>query len=273
MQSLISIVIPVYGSAEILPILSKRINEVFIKNYYEYEVIFVDDCGPDNSWEIINKIATQNKCVKGFQMRKNYSQANATLCGIRQAKGQIIVTMDDDLQHPPEVLPLLIEKLNYGFDLVYGPPEKRQYNIFRDFFTVLTKYFLEFPLGTKKARYICSLRVFNSDLREAFSNFNSEIVNIDFLLSYSTNNIGIIKVPHEPRLKGNSGYNLSSLIRHTLTIITSYSTKPLRISTFIGLSMASFGMIIFLYVVLSWFLVGNPVRGFTFLAPILASWS
>ena len=100
MKSLISIVIPVYGSAEILPILSKRINEVCIKNSYKYEVIFVDDCGPDNSWEIINKIATQNNCVKGFQMRKNYSQANATLCGIRQAKGQIIVTMDDDLQHP-----------------------------------------------------------------------------------------------------------------------------------------------------------------------------
>ena len=205
MKNLISIVIPVYRSREILPILYERIKKVFESLPNEYEIIFVDDCSPDNAWEIIHEIAISNTRVKGFQMRRNYGQNNATLCGIRQARGEIIVTMDDDLQHPPEVLPELIKKLYECYELVYGPPKKRQYNFLRDAVTTLTKYFLEFQIGTDKGRYICSLRVFYSDLREAFSSFNSEIVNVDFLLSYANNNVGIQKVSNENRFKGDSG--------------------------------------------------------------------
>lgn len=273
MAKLISIVVPVYGSEEILPLLYKRLKKVFLLIQYDFELIFIDDCGPDNCWDVICNISNSDERVKGFRMSRNYSQHNATLCGIRKATGEIIITMDDDLQHPPEVLPTLIESLNTGYDLIYGPPLRNQHSPIRNLITDLAKYFLEFPMGTNNARYISSLRVFHSDLRNAFSDFNSEVVNVDFLLSYATNNVGITKVQHETRLKGSSGYSLKSLIRHTLTIITSYSTKPLRISTYIGMSMACFGLVIFVYVLLKWFQEGSDVPGFAFLASIISIFS
>ena len=140
---MISFVIPVYRSAESLPELHRRISEVFSSMHEDFELIFVEDCGGDNSWFVIQQIAVNDRRVRGFRMSRNYGQHNALLCGIREARGETIVTMDDDLQHPPEEIPKLLAKLEEGFDVVYGPPLQEQHGLLRDMASQITKLALD----------------------------------------------------------------------------------------------------------------------------------
>lgn len=143
-----SIIIPVYRSSETLPVLHRRLVSLFEQRGDDFEIIFVEDCSGDNSWDVIKNLAATDARVRGFRMSRNYGQHNALLCGIRAARGNVIVTMDDDLQHPPEELPKLLAKLEEGYDMVYGPPEQEQHGLLRDLASRITKMVL---LGAMKA--------------------------------------------------------------------------------------------------------------------------
>ena len=135
----ISVVIPVYKSQATLPELVRRLDSVLSGLAEAYEVILVNDDSPDASWEAITKLAGQYACVRGIDLMRNFGQHNATLCGLRQARYEVIVTMDDDLQHPPEEVHFLLEKLGEGYDVVYGFPKKPPHAWWRILGSVLTK--------------------------------------------------------------------------------------------------------------------------------------
>ena len=118
----LSIVIPVFRSANVLPELHRRLTEVMAPSNEDYEILLVEDCGGDNSWSVIQKLSKEDHRVRGIQLARNYGQHNALLCGIRAARGQILVTLDDDLQNPPEEIPKLLAKMGEGWDVVYGTP-------------------------------------------------------------------------------------------------------------------------------------------------------
>ena len=270
---MISFVIPVFRSAESLPELHRRLTVTFGSDPESLEILFVEDNGGDNAWEVIQQLATTDKRVRGFQMSRNYGQHNALLCGIREARGDTIVTLDDDLQHPPEEIPKLLSKLEEGFDVVYGSPEREQHGLLRDLASQITKMALESAMGATNARQVSALRAFRTELREGFAAYRSPTVNIDVLLTWSTTRFTAVRIRHEARKFGESGYTPGKLVRHALNMMTGFSTRPLQLASFMGFLVAIFGLIILTYVLVQWLLQGSAVPGFAFLASIIAIFS
>lgn len=231
---MISFVIPVYCSALSLTELYLRIFNQFENIEGGFEIIFIDDCSDDNSWDVIKNLAENSSFIRGFSISRNYGQHNAILCGIREASGDIIVTLDDDLQHLPEEIPKLIAKFKEGYDVVYGPPEIEQHSFLRNLASIITKIGLKRLMGAENARNVSALRVFKSNLKNAFSNYNSPTVNIDVLLAWSTKNFSSIKVKHDIRKHGESGYTTQMLVQHALNMMTGFSVRPLQLASMMG---------------------------------------
>jgi len=270
---MISFVVPVYRSANSLPELHQRLAAEFDAAPGGLELIFVEDCGGDQSWEVIQQLAAQDHRVTGLRMSRNFGQHNALLCGIRAAKGEIIVTLDDDLQHPPEEIPKLLVKLDEGHDVVYGPPEQEQHGLLRDLASQITKLALEGAMGAANARQVSALRAFRTRLRDAFADYRSPTVNIDVLLTWATTRFSAVRVRHEARKFGQSGYTPRKLFLHALNMMTGFSTRPLQLASMMGFAFALFGLGILAYVLIRWLLEGSAVPGFAFLASIIAIFS
>ncbi|EGV19345.1 glycosyltransferase family 2 protein [Thiocapsa marina] len=270
---MISFVVPVYRSAESLAELYHRLLAEFGSTAAGFELIFVEDCGGDRSWHVIQQLAARDARVRGFQMSRNYGQHNALLCGIRAAEGDVVVTLDDDLQHPPEEIPKLLAKLDEGYDVVYGPPEQEQHGLLRDLASQITKLALEGAMGAANARHASALRAFRTRLRDAFADYSSPTVNIDVLLTWATTSFTTVRVRHEARKFGQSGYTPRKLVRHALNMMTGFSTRPLQLASLMGFAFALFGLVILGYVLIRWLLQGSAVPGFAFLASIITVFS
>lgn len=269
----ISIVIPVFRSAQTLVELHRRVVAVLTAAGKTFEIIFVEDCGGDNSWAEIKALAGTDERVRGFRMSRNYGQHNAILAGTRVANGSLIVTMDDDLQHPPEELPKLLAKINEGHDVVYGSPVQAQHGLVRNLCSLVTKLALQTAMGAKTARHASAFRVFKTHLRDAFSGCQSPSVNIDVLLTWATAKFTSCPVRHDARGHGVSGYDTRKLLRHAMNMMTGFSTAPLRLVSIIGFFFALFGASIFAYVIIRYLVQGGSVPGFSFLASIVAIFS
>ena len=196
---MLSIVVPVYCSENSLRELYERLVASLEANNYNFEIIFVDDFSTDKSWEIISEIAGQDDRVIAIHLRRNFGQHNALLCGIREAEGQIIVTLDDDLQHPPEEIHQLVKSINEGFDVVYAPPLNEQHNLFRNFASKIVKLTLQRAMGSKNASSVSAFRAFRAELRDAFADYKSPNVNLDVLLTWATSKFTAVKIDHQPR--------------------------------------------------------------------------
>jgi undecaprenyl-phosphate 4-deoxy-4-formamido-L-arabinose transferase len=238
----------------------------------DYEILFVNDDSPDNSWQVIQQLAAQNPRVRGIRLMRNYGQHNATLCGVREARFEIIVTLDDDLQHPPEEIPALLERLAEGWDVVYGIPRKRPHSWWRNIFSVLIKRSLAWVMDIGTVRDIGAFRAFRAGLRQAFSGYQNPNVILDVLLSWGTSRFSSVSVREDPRAEGQSNYNFSRLFRVAMTVLTAYSTKPLRFASVLGFGFTLFGLGVFFYVLYVYFFLGS-IEGFPFLASIIALFS
>lgn len=269
----ISIVIPVYRSAEILPDLVARIDSALRPSHPDLEVVFVNDASPDGSWAEIRKAAAAHPWIRGIDLLRNFGQHNALLAGIRAARNPVIVTMDDDLQHPPEEVPKLLARLAEGHDVVYGAPDEEQHGLWRDATSVVTKGAIRAAMGVDVARHVSAFRAFRAQLRDAFASYDAPYVNVDVLLSWATTRFGVVRVQHAPRAKGVSNYTLRKLVRHAVNMMTGFSIVPLRIATFTGFFFTVFGIGVLAYVVGRYLLEGSPVAGFPFLASVIALFS
>ncbi len=268
-----SIVIPVYRSRDSLTPLAERLAVVLPGLFTEYELIFIIDGSPDDSWQIVKKLSERFPWIHGINLMRNFGQHNAVFCGIMEAKYETIITMDDDLQHPPEELHKMVEELNKGFDVVYGTPQQERHGKARDFASVLTKSILATFMGAKVARNVGALRILRSELKRGFEKYQGPYVNMDVLLSWATTNFGVAPVRIDPRKVGKSTYNLGKLIRHALNLITGFSTLPLQIASIMGFAFTLFGIGLLIYVLVRFLITGGAVQGFTFLASIIAIFS
>ncbi len=269
----ISVVIPVYNSASILPELVSRLDKVLSATGEEFEVILVNDGSSDNSWNVILDLSKQYTWLTGITLSRNFGQHNAVLCGVRSAKHTITITMDDDLQHPPEEIPKLTATLNEGYEVVYGAPEYEKHSRLRRIATHLTKFALQRLMGAKIARHVTSFRAFRTNLRSAFENFQGPFVSVDVLLTWGASNFGVVRVLHAPRFSGQSTYTLGKLIRHALNLLTGFSTFPLQFASILGFFFTLAGFLLLLYVLAYRFLNEGVVPGFTFLAAAIAMFS
>lgn len=269
----LSVVIPVYRSQESLDELYRRLVTTLTELDVCFEILFVEDCGGDQAWDVIQRLSGQDERVRGYRMSRNFGQHNALLAGIRVATGELIATLDDDLQHPPEELPKLLAKIKEGFDVVYGSPEHEKHGFFRDTASQITKMALQSAMGAETARHVSAFRVFRSQLRVAFDEYRSPSVNIDVLLTWATTRFTALPVRHELRKYGKSGYSTRGLLGHAMDMMTGFSTLPLKLASVIGFLFAIFGVMVLIYVVLRYFLEGVAVPGFAFLASIIALFS
>lgn len=269
----ISVVIPVYNAAKTLSLLVNQLVDVLPKLANEYEVILINDGSQDESWKLICELNNKYPCTNGINLMRNYGQHNALLCGIRAARNEVIITMDDDLQHPPEESLKLLEKLNEGYGVVYGTPEKEQHGFWRDIASRVTKLALQKAIGVETARNTSAFRAFRTQVREAFTNYQSPFVSIDVMLTWGTKRFASIPVRHEPRQVGESNYTFGKLLTHALNMMTCFSTFPLQLASVIGFTFTLFGLGVLVYVVGRYLIEGGSVPGFTFLASVIAIFS
>jgi len=266
----LSIVVPVYRGESLIEPLVERLSKALPDFVEKYEVILISDGSPDHSWEVIEQLTKKYARVKGVRLMRNYGQHNATLCGVRLARYEVTVTMDQDLQHLPEDIPLLLAEFENGYDVVYGAPKTLPQGFIRNLLTAGIKRILANTMDVPSVKNISAFRAFRTHLRSAFENFQSPTMIIDVLLSWGTTRftsvqVNIAKAPA-------SNYNFAALIKAALLILTGYSTKPLRLASWIGFAMTLFGLGVFVYVLVIYFTLGS-LPGFPFLASIIALFS
>lgn len=269
----VSIVVPVFRSAATLDALCSRLAQTLEAASVLYEILLVEDGGNDGTWDVVRSLARSSAHIKGIRLSRNYGQHNALLCGIRAATMPVIVTVDDDLQNPPEEIVKLLVMLEQGYDVVYGTPEREQHSFWRDQASRITKIVLQGAMGAETARHVSAFRAFRTSLREAFHDYRSPFVSVDVLLTWGTTRFAHLTVRHEPRVLGVSNYTFRKLVNHAMNMMTGYSTLPLQAASLMGFGFTAFGFLLLLYVVGSYLFVGNPVRGFTFLASVIAIFS
>jgi undecaprenyl-phosphate 4-deoxy-4-formamido-L-arabinose transferase len=241
--------------------------------YAPLEVILVNDCSHDGSWEVIQDLALEFPWVRGFNLMRNFGQHNALLCGIRLARYAVTVTLDDDLQNPPEEVPRMLEKLGEGYDVVYGSPIRDAHGVLRTAASKITKAALQTAMGAVTAKNVSAFRAFRTPLRDAFRTYSGPYVSIDVLLTWGTTRFSFVRVRNDERSSGVSNYTMGKLLVHALNMMTGFSTLPLQIASFVGFGFILFGAAVLLYVLVRYLMFGSAVPGFPFLASLISIFS
>ena len=269
----VSVTIPVFNSEGTIGELVSRLEAVLSQVTTGWEIILVNDGSRDRSWQRIETLSASNSRVRGINLMRNYGQHNALLAGIRAAQHEVIVTLDDDLQNPPEEIPKLLDKLAEGFDVVYGTPQHQRHGLWRDLASAITKLALQGAMGAETARNVSAFRAFRIQVREAFYSYQDSHVSIDVLLTWGTTRFAAVSVRHDPRQVGASNYTFRKLVTHSLNMMTGFSTAPLQVASLIGFVFALFGLIVLIYVLGRYLIQGGSVPGFPFLASVIAIFS
>jgi undecaprenyl-phosphate 4-deoxy-4-formamido-L-arabinose transferase len=262
----ISVLVPVYRGEKTIGELVRRLNLVLASVGDEWEILLINDGSPDNSWQAIERLAREIPQVRGLDLMRNYGQHNALLCGLRAARGDVAITLDDDLQHPPEEIPALLARLADGRDVVYGAPRRNRQSPVRRAGSWITRRLLGKAMGIEAASNVSAFRAFRTRIRESFATFEGPNVNLDVLLTWGASRFGVVPVDHQPRLDARSTYTVRKLVRHAANMITGFTVLPLQFASIVGFFMAAVGAGLLVYVVAVYFLVGRVVPGFYFVA-------
>lgn len=269
----LSVVVPVYNSEGSLRALVARLEPALAALAREYELILVNDGSRDGSWNVVVELARAHPWIRGMDMLRNYGQHNAILCGIRLARHELVVTMDDDLQHPPEEIEKLLAALRPNVDVVYGSPEKEAHGLLRDLASQITKLVLQKAMGAATARHVSAFRVLRTHLRGGFADFRGQHVSIDVLLTWSTTRFTSVKVRHDPRAAGQSNYTYRKLLTHALNMVTGFSVLPLQIASLLGFALTVLGVLAAAWVVYVKIRHDIPVQGYASLMAMIAIFS
>ena len=269
---LYSVVVPVYNSEHTLQELYTRLEKVFRETIKEeFELILVDDGSRDRSFAVMQELREKDPRVKIIQMARNFGQHPALLCGFAHAKGEFIVTMDDDLQHQPEELPKMINvmKERDDVDVIIASYEGRKHNLIRKLGTKLSVWATSKMLGKDPNLQITSYRLIRRFLVEAMLKTNTYLPQIGNLLVLSSNRIINVPVHHDARAYGKSGYSFRRLVRDLLYDITSHSAFPLLLVRDLGICSFLVSVALGIFFLIRYFLYGISVEGWTSLMLVL----
>ena len=266
-MNLVSYVIPVYNGAMMVERLYLQLLPV-AKSLGRYEMIFVDDGSSDGSFEVLKRLSGRDRNVLAVQLSRNFGQHNSTLAGLSCAQGDIVVTLDQDLQNPPEEIPGLIRKLSDGFDVVYGLPEARAHNRFRNMTSDFSKWISAKILSTALRGNFSSFRVLRKWVVDEIVKYRSSYTYIDGLISWTTTNIGGVTVRND-RSEFESHYTVARLINHGLNLLVNFSIRPLQIASLIGLISAFLGLAGAAVVIVEKIVYGLPVQGWASLMVVV----
>lgn len=269
----VSIVVPVYKSLSTLEVLVNKIQAV-LDGQRPYEIILVDDGSPKETWSEVTRLAHIYPSVKGIRLGRNFGQHNALVAGIRTAKMPLTLTLDDDLQNPPEEIPRLLSELEeQDLDVVYGVPDRMEQAFTRRMAGKITRYALRGGLGIAEAPSVSSFRAFRTQTRDAFASDIGTNVSLDALLTWGSARFGSITVKHDARSEGTSNYSFAKLLRFAMDTTTGYSTAPLQFTSILGILIAVLGFVSLIWIVGRPLVTGQSVPGFPFLAATITIFS
>ena len=269
----VSVVVPCYRSAATLPALSARLHDTLTSAATEFEVVLVVDGGDLATWAAAADLERDSPHVRALRLSRNFGQHNALIAGVRAARNDVIVTMDDDLQHRPEEIPALLAALTDDVDLVYGVAAREEHGVARSLASRMAKATLERLMGIAGARRLSAFRAFRTFLRNGFTQLNGPHACLDVALSWGTSNIASVTVPMDERTHGRSNYTVRMLVRHTLNMVFGYSTAPLRLVTYLGFLVGFLGLALLTWTLYLYFSGGTTVAGFTTVASMVALFS
>lgn len=266
----LSVVIPVYNEEENLPELGQRLFAILQAQPYASEIIFVDDGSADRSWEIIMRLhQEQPQLVRGVQFIRNFGQHPAIFAGFREARGEVIVTLDADLQNPPEEIPKLVAKLEEGYDTVGGWRELRQDSFFRRLPSAFINWLMSKVTGVYLRDYGCMLRAYRRSVIDSINQCHESTSFIPALANTFARRITEVPVGHAERTRGKSKYSLVKLIRLNFDFMTGFSHLPIHFVGIMGLLIALAGLGFGLFLMLRRLWVGPEVEGVFTLFAIL----
>ena len=264
----LSIIIPVYNGERTLPTLVQEIKSTL--GGFNYEIILVYDCGKDNSWPVIKKLKFENEDIlKAVRLSRNFGQHNATICGIKHASGDFIITMDEDLQHSPASIPdFLARQKEQDCDLVYGKYAVKQHSVFRNSTSVILKKLLKIGVPDLHPDY-SSYRLIKTSIAKKVLAMNNSYTFLDGYLSWITTNVSSIPVNHEKRMEGKSAYSLIKLVNHSINIFVTFSELPIRCVTFTSLLIFAAFSVYAATLILRKIIYNDIITGFTSVMVVL----
>ncbi|NZA25313.1 glycosyltransferase family 2 protein [Luteimonas sp. SJ-92] len=260
-----SIVVPVYNSQATLPELHRRLTTTMEALGEPFELVFVEDGGRDGSWKVLETLAELDPRLKAVQLMRNSGQGNATLAGIEQSTGEIIVTLDDDLQHPPEEIPSMIGALraDHECDVVIGAPEIKRHNLVRRTGSALVNRVNTWFLHKDPELRFTGFRAMRRNVAEALLGQRVPYPALGPMLISITPRIVNLVVRHDARQHGRSGYDLRRIIKQTLANFIGYSILPLHMLAAIGAFGVLFSILFSVYFAVRYFAHGIGVPGWT----------
>lgn len=272
-RSGVSIVVPVFESLETLTNLVDRTLATLAESR-QVEIVLVDDGSGGTTWEHVARLTSLHPEVRGIRFSRNFGQHSALVAGVRAASLPITVTIDDDLQNPPEEIPRLLEQLESGqFDVVYGVPKHVEQSLGRRLAGRITRIGLGSGLGIDAATSVSSFRAFWTDSRDAFNADLGPNVSLDALLSWGNSRFGSVTVKHAARTVGKSNYSFGKLLAFAVDTATGYSSLPLQVASVMGMFTAAVGFLLLLWIVGRPLVTGESIPGFPFLASTIAIFS
>ena len=250
MKPYLSIVIPIFNEEPNIPGLYARLKKTLDAQAKEYEIVFVDDGSRDRSFELLEEIALKDQSLHVIQLSRNFGQHAAVYAGLGKARGDVIVTLDADLQNPPEEIPKLVAKLEEGYDVVGGVRKQREDSWLRTIPSLVVNRMASKVVGVNVKDYGCMLRAYRRELVADMLEYQDVSTFIPALANSLARDVAEVQVEHAPRRKGRSKYHLFRLLTINFDLLTGFSLLPIQMLSVLGLltSLAGGGFGVFLLI-------------------------
>lgn len=261
----VSFVIPCYASEHTISLVIEEVNQAMEKlNQYEWEFVLVNDCSPDNTFEVIKNLCAAHSNIIGINLARNFGQHAALMAGFHQVAGEIVVCLDDDGQTPGNEVEKLLSKIDEGYDVVYAQYANKMHSGFRNWGSKLNSKMTEYLLDKPKNLFVSSYFAVRRFIVDEMIKYEHSFPYVTGLVLRSTKRIANVEVTHRERMEGVSGYSIKKLIGLWSNGFTAFSIKPLRLATIIGILFAMIGFVVVLALIIKKLL--HP-------AEILLGWS
>ena len=256
----ISFVIPCYHSAQTVGnVVRDIVDTVLVRSEFQYEIILVNDNPPDDTWRVICEMCRNNPNIHGICFTKNFGQHAALMAGYRKVTGDIVVSLDDDGQDPPQEMFKLIDALNEKTDLVYAKYIQKKRSLFRNFGSKVNDWMVQWLLNKPKELYLASYYAAKRFIIDEMVKCENPFPYIDGLALRSTSEYINVDIVHKERAAGNSGYSIAKLVGLWMNGLTSFSVKPLRIATFSGFCISLFGLVLAIIIIIQKLILKDAV--------------